>query len=119
MSHAMSNELETPVGLADLLARVEALTGDFYRVTLPDGRRGFLSARTVEPVDTPIEEALAAEPVALRAAPDGQAPVVETAGAGEPVTVLGAFGEYLLVKGESGRDAWMPADLRAADSDGP
>ena len=96
-------------------ARVEAVTGDFYRVTLPDGRRGFLSSRAAEAVDDPIRETERAAAAVLLTAPERDAPVLARAAPGEALPILGTFGSYALVRGPTGRDGWLLDAPRATD----
>jgi murein DD-endopeptidase MepM/ murein hydrolase activator NlpD/SH3-like domain-containing protein len=98
-------------------ARVEAVTGDYFRVQLPDGQRGFLAARITEEVADPIGEEVPNAAVPVRALPQEDAPVLERTGAGEAVPVLGEFGDFLYVRGATGRAGWMRAEAFAAESD--
>ncbi len=76
-------------------ARVDAVTGAFYRISLPDGRRGYVAARVAEGAEQPLSRATA-----------------------EGLPVLGAFEDYLMVRGASGRTGWIPTVRQAADAGG-
>lgn len=52
---------------------VLAGSGDWYRVRLPDGAAGYVSARLTEPADSPVGTRVAEAVDALQASPQGQA----------------------------------------------
>lgn len=86
---------------------VEAGTGAWYRVTLPDRTTGFVAVRLTESADSPIRRELLAGAAVLLTDPDSTALAVENVAAGAEVPVLGAFGEFLFVEGPSGRAGWL------------
>jgi murein DD-endopeptidase MepM/ murein hydrolase activator NlpD len=94
-------ELHTPL-------QVEAGTGAWYRVTLPDGTIGFVAERLTEPLDSPIRNELVASATRLLTDPASTAVEVESVAAGAEVPVLGEFEEFLFVRGPSGRVGWIP-----------
>ena len=104
--------LNTPV-------RVRALSGGYYRAELPDGRRGFVASRVTEAADQPIRTEVAGGSLPVRIAPDDGAPVVERPGAGVEIPVFGTFGDFLYVRGATGRNGWIRASSRTADADQP
>ncbi len=99
-------------------ARVDAVAGAFYRISLPDGRRGYVAARLAEGAEEPLSRTTADEATPLRALPLDGAPVVERAGPGSTLPVLGTFEDYLMVRGASGRTGWIPLVGQAADAGG-
>lgn len=94
--------------------RVEAGTGDWYRVSTPDGARGFVAARLTEPADRPIRREVLAGAARLLTEPDSSAAALESLSAGAELPVLGAFGDFLFVQGPSGRPGWM-ATVQSGD----
>jgi murein DD-endopeptidase MepM/ murein hydrolase activator NlpD len=91
-------------------ARVLASAGEYFRVRLPDGGRGYVAARLTEPLDEPVAAEAMIRPADIRAAPGENAAVVATLSAGEEVPVLGRFGSYLFVRSPTGRDGWVGVD---------
>ncbi len=96
-------ELHTPL-------LVQAGTGGMYRVSLPGGLSGYVTARGVEPVNEPLKR----EPVSAEQSvfdqPSGKASVMERIEPGEEVLVLGRYGEYLYVETPKGRTGWLSPD---------
>ena len=86
--------------------RVQAAAGDWHRVELPDGRRGFLAAPATEPLE-PLRSAALETAAPLRDRPDRAGAEIVRLAAGEQVAVLGRFGAHLLVSA-GGREAWIP-----------
>jgi hypothetical protein len=85
-------------------------TGRLYRVTLPDGLSGYVTARGVEALHVPLKrEPISAEQRILDQ-PSGRASVMERIEPGEEVLVLGQYGEYLYVETPSGRTGWLSPD---------
>ena len=87
--------------------RVLAASGEWYRVRLPDGAQGFVSARLTEPVDLPVASEVVAAGAALLARPHDTAPVIERLADGAEIPVLGTFNGYLYVRSPAGHTGWM------------
>ncbi|NIP78177.1 MAG: peptidoglycan DD-metalloendopeptidase family protein, partial [Gemmatimonadetes bacterium] len=85
--------------------RVDAIAGDWLRVAVPDGRRGFLAGRLTEPV-RPIRSAFPDSVVPLRDGPQPDAVEVARVGPGTRIDVLGRLGDHLYVRAGD-RDAWL------------
>lgn len=102
-------------------ARVDARAGAYYRVRLPDGRRGFLASRITEEATEPLAHETVAMSVPVHVSPDEASPVVERTRPGSELAVLGAFGDFLYVRDATGRVGWLRSDAGTAvgDSDGP
>lgn len=99
------------------VVRVIAAVGDWYRVRLPDGLSGYVSARLTEPTTRAVatRSATTTRPLLARPA-DPAAPqdVIAQVAAEEPLDVLGRFGDYLLVRAGGGVAGWL-----AESGDGP
>lgn len=99
--------------------RVAAVVGDWLRVELPDGRRGFVAARLTEPA-SPLRAVELERPAPLRAGPASDSPEVTRADAGDRVDVLGRLGNQLYVQAGD-LDAWLiegPDDAASLDRRG-
>ncbi|HEX6315741.1 MAG TPA: M23 family metallopeptidase [Gemmatimonadaceae bacterium] len=88
--------------------RVLSAAGAFYRVRLPDGVTGFVSARMTEAADraiarVPTGETILARPVFERHPQD----VVDVVDDGDDVSVVGRFGEFALVRSRRGVAGWV------------
>ncbi len=98
--------------------RLVGASGEWYRVRLPDGTAGYLSARLTEDLDAPVAERVAARAVPARSRPEESAPLVETLATGAALAVLANFGDYWMVRTPTGRPTWIRADAETADADG-
>ncbi len=87
--------------------RATGATGEWYRVELPDGRRGFAFGPLLQPVEDPVEVRTLAErqPFLDRPGPTGIA--IDTVPEGTPVEVLGAFEGYLLASHAPWGTGWL------------
>lgn len=85
---------------------VLAAYGDWYRVRLPDGVSGFVSARQAEPIAA-LDFAAPASAVAIRTRPTESADILDRTEPGDSLTVYGRFGDYLFVRRDSGREGWI------------
>lgn len=112
---------EGPSSRAEVLAelgestplRVLAASGSWYRVRLPDGRDGYVSARLTEAVVQPLRSQFVEYASALVSAPSPVAPVMEDVQAGTEVAVLGRYEGFLYVQSADGSTGWLAggADL--------
>ncbi len=89
---------------------VRAGTGSWYRVALPDGRSGFVVSRLVEPASGPIRSTMVAGGTMLLTDPDSAAAAVDRVASGSEVGVLARFGEFLFVRGPSGKVGWVASN---------
>ncbi len=88
--------------------RVRGATGLLLRVDLPDGTRGFVSVRDIEPAAAQRRHTVASG-APLRDRPAPAAPVIALADS-TSVTVLGRYGDYALVRTVTGRAGWVEMD---------
>ncbi|MFN2326756.1 MAG: peptidoglycan DD-metalloendopeptidase family protein, partial [Gemmatimonadales bacterium] len=91
-------------------ARVVAAIGEWYRVRLPDGTAGYLSARAMERAGTAIAAAefTPADSVLTRPAHTGERTVVlEGTRAGGSIAVFGRFEGFLMVRTPNGVNGWL------------
>ncbi len=88
--------------------RVLSAAGEYYRVRMPDGVTGFVSARLTESADRPIATVAAGEMILARpAVTHSPADIVVVVQEGERVGVLGRFGDFALVRSSRGVSGWV------------
>jgi murein DD-endopeptidase MepM/ murein hydrolase activator NlpD len=88
--------------------RIDAATGGWYRVRLPDGTAGYVASRLVESAARALGRTRVASGTPLRDRPEPNAAVIATA-LGGSLPVLGEFADYALVETGSGQTAWVPS----------
>jgi len=89
--------------------RVLGGVGTWYRVELPDGTGGFVAGRLTEGIDDPLRSERVEENGVVRAEPLPEAPIMAEIPDGAEVSVLGTFGDFLLVRPPNGRTGWLAA----------
>lgn len=89
--------------------RVLGGSGDWFRVRLPDGQGGYVAARLTELAERPVSTEVLAQGGPIRMSPDPAAPIMANLQAGDGVTVLGSFRNYLYVRSPDGHPGWMAA----------
>jgi peptidoglycan LD-endopeptidase LytH len=95
--------------------QIDAATGSWFRVRLPDGTAGYMAARVVEPMRKAVRQATVSSGTPLRDRPTADAGVIATAPGGA-LPVIGEFADYALVDAGEGRTAWVP--VRPAETPG-
>jgi peptidoglycan LD-endopeptidase LytH len=91
--------------------RLDAATADWYRVSLPDGTRGFVIARATQAVDAPIRKHQPGKTAVVRHLPTSTATPVTDIGPDTRVAVLGGYEDYLLIRTAEGRQGWIEGRL--------
>ena len=88
--------------------RVLSAYGEFYRVRLPDGVTGFVSARFTESADRVIARVAVGETILARPdASPGPQDIVAVVEEGDNVGVVGRFGDFSLVRSQRGVAGWV------------
>jgi hypothetical protein len=102
----------TPITELDLHTPlwVWGAAGGLFRVTLPDGLSGYVTARGVESLGNPLKSEPVATAKGIFDQPSRRASVMERIEPGEEVQVLGQYGDYLYVETPSGRTGWLSLD---------
>lgn len=85
-------------------------TGTYFRVRLPDGTVGYVSANLTELAEEPLrnEQLLVSRRVHNR--PLMRAPIMAHLSAGHDLPVLGNFGQFLCVRTPQGHVGWLALD---------
>ena len=87
---------------------VLSAAGEFYRVRMPDGVIGFVTARLTEPAirsiaAVPVGETILARPAVTH----GPGDIVAVVGERDNVGVVARFGEFALVRSSGGLTGWV------------
>jgi SH3-like domain-containing protein len=91
--------------------RVLSAAGEWYRVRMPDGATGFVSARLTELAERAIATLPAGSTILDRpATTHGPANVVAIVTEHDTVGVVGRFGEFVLVRSNRGIAGWVLQD---------
>jgi murein DD-endopeptidase MepM/ murein hydrolase activator NlpD/SH3-like domain-containing protein len=88
--------------------QVDAATGPWFRVRLPDGTAGYVTSRLVESTRRALGRTDVATGTPLRDRPAPNAAVIGTAPGGA-LSVIGEFADYALVEIADGLTAWVPS----------
>lgn len=88
------------------LLRVEAATSRWYKVTLPNGTNGFISAASVASVETPVAKSKLKTPYPLLDSPVAVAASKKMLQPGDMVSVLATYENYYYVS-TSNNDGWV------------
>lgn len=89
---------------------VEGSTGAWYRVQMPDGTLGYLSANLIEPAQRPLQQInlTAGQPVRTR--PLLFSAAIDSLAADVMVPVLARFDDFLYVEAFPGRAGWIATE---------
>ncbi|MDY7096323.1 MAG: peptidoglycan DD-metalloendopeptidase family protein, partial [Acidobacteriota bacterium] len=87
--------------------RLHGARGSWYRVSLPDGTRGYIAASLTEAAERPVRQERLGEPRLLRSLPQPAGLVVGTLEPDTAVPVLASYEEHLLVQTPDGHAAWL------------
>ena len=89
------------------MLRPVAKAGSWYRVTLPNGLGGYVSARYVDAADNPFGETQLARSRSVLAKPNESSPEIGRIPAGDVVELYGRIGGFRYVKLPSGQFGWI------------
>jgi murein DD-endopeptidase MepM/ murein hydrolase activator NlpD len=93
----------------DVVARVLAASGGYYRVATPDGVWGYLSVADVVLADASIGRTGLALAEPLRASPHPRGSIIDTIVSVVDAEVLGRHGDFQLVRLPDARIGWVAA----------
>ena len=80
------------------ILHVDAATGNYYKVMLPDGKTGFINSKTVDETNKPLRKFTLKIQQPLYNQPDTLSPRKLVLAAGKPISVLGSFENFYLVE---------------------
>jgi hypothetical protein len=87
--------------------KVQAASGNMYRILLPDGLSGYVPIHSIESVEETLEIQQADTIQEVKAAPMEQAIIVEEINGGEEFSILGQFDGYWLVRTHKENVGWL------------
>jgi murein DD-endopeptidase MepM/ murein hydrolase activator NlpD/SH3-like domain-containing protein len=90
--------------------RLIGASGAWHRVRLPDGKIGYVAARSTESAAVPIRRERFSRGGTLRDRPTTAAAVITDLSAASVVPVLARFEDFLLVEGPQKRTGWVRAE---------
>ncbi len=84
-----------------------AATSNYYRIQLPDGTPGYISAVQVESEESPISERILASTTSIQRVPDARAGALTIEPIGNALSIRSRFGDYLRVTTTAGKTGWL------------
>ncbi len=87
--------------------QIDGAVGSWFRVRLPDGTAGYVTATLVETMQRPVRRTTVANGTPLRDRPASDAAIITTAAGALPV--IGEFADYALVEAGDGLTGWVPS----------
>ncbi|TXK27124.1 peptidoglycan DD-metalloendopeptidase family protein [Pontibacter qinzhouensis] len=87
--------------------QVTGATGNWYRVQLPNGAEGYISATLVETITRPVRQKTVALAAEVLDAAHPAAPVKDSLAAGSKIAVLGLYKNFELVQLPAGDIGWL------------
>jgi len=89
------------------LLHPDAGTANFYRVTLPDGKRGFVTAVSITPAVKPLKRLTIKRSLSLLSMPDAAGLQKKVLAQGEKISVLGIFNDYYFISDKENTEGWV------------
>lgn len=96
---------------AGTIARVTAASESSYRIQLPDGSIGYLTAKSLTKTNKRLQMIKVKQPQLLYSKPDTAAAVKGQLQTGDVVEVLGYFGDYQLMLQQNNETGWVKSDV--------
>ena len=89
------------------LLKPEAGTGSFYRVILPDGKKGFVTGAAITSAMRPIRKISIKKALPLLSTPDYEGLRKKMFAVGEKVNILATFKEFYFVSDKDSMEGWI------------
>ena len=89
------------------LLKPEAVTGNSYRVILPDGKKGFIAAASITSVNKPIRRLSIKKALPLLSKPDYGGLHKKMLVAGDKINILAAFKDFFFVSDKDNLEGWI------------
>jgi murein DD-endopeptidase MepM/ murein hydrolase activator NlpD len=89
------------------LMRPEAASGNFYRVVLPDGKKGFVTALSITSASKPLKRFTIKKSLSLLSNPDATATQKKWLAQGEKINLLASFNDYYFISDKENTEGWV------------
>lgn len=89
------------------LLKVEAATAGLYKVSLPDGEKGFISSSAVTSVSSPVRKSSLKTSQSLLDEPNDFAAKKATLPAGASINILANYKDFYFVKNSDTEEGWI------------
>jgi hypothetical protein len=89
------------------LMQTDAGTANFYRVILPDGKRGFVTATSITPAIKPLKRLTIKRSLSLFSTPDPSGLQKKLLAPGEKINVLATFNDYYFISDKENIEGWI------------
>ena len=89
------------------LIKPEAGTGNFYRVVLPDGKKGFVAASSITAALKPLKRLTIKKSMSLLSIPDATGSQKKLLVQGEKINVLATFNDYYFISDKENTVGWV------------
>ncbi|HUS00210.1 MAG TPA: M23 family metallopeptidase [Chitinophagaceae bacterium] len=89
------------------LLKPEAGTGNFYRVVLPDGKKGFVAAGSITSVNKPIKRVSIKKALPLLSKPDHGGLHKKMLVKGDKINILASFNNFYFVSDKDNLEGWV------------
>lgn len=89
------------------LVKPEAATGNFYRIILPDGSKGFIAGTLITPIVKPIKRLSVKKALPLLSRPDYGGLHKKMLIAGDKINILASFNDFYFVSDKDNLQGWV------------
>ena len=89
------------------LLKPEAGTGNSYRVILPDGKKGFVTALSITPALKPLKRLTIKRSLSLLSIPDAAGLQKKLLAQGEKINVLAVFKDFYFINDKENTEGWI------------
>ena len=89
------------------LMRPEAASGNLYRVVLPDGKKGFVTAISITSASKPLKRFTIKKSLSLLSNPDASGTQKKLIAQGEKINVFASFNDYYFVTDKESTEGWV------------
>ena len=89
------------------LIQPEAATGSFYRVILPDGKKGFITGSTIIPTAKPMKRVTIKNSQPMLSSPDSTGLQKKVLAAGNKIDVLASFNDFYFISEKDNEKGWI------------
>jgi murein DD-endopeptidase MepM/ murein hydrolase activator NlpD/SH3-like domain-containing protein len=92
---------------SNTLLKADAATGSWYKVSLPDGEKGFVISSAITAVSSPVRQVSLKTEQPLLDGPNDIAARKTTLLKGEPISILAVYKDFFFVKDRNNKEGWI------------